>query len=128
MLINTLLKSRSVIYLLTALSVHITYSNSMFALDEAKTSETDAVETGSKEETSAVKHPANRLAKESTPLPLNATGLVHEAYLRLVGTSSTEQQWDGRSHFFAAAAEAMRRILVDAARRRRSQKHGGDIT
>ena len=71
---------------------------------------------------------ANRLAKESAPLSLNATGLVHEAYLRLVGTSSTEQQWDGRSHFFAAAAEAMRRILVDAARRRQSQKHGGDIT
>ena len=72
---------------------------------------------------------ANRLAKESAPLSLNATGLVHEAYLRLVGTaSSAEQQWDGRSHFFAAAAEAMRRILVDAARRRQSQKHGGDIT
>jgi len=70
---------------------------------------------------------ANRLAKESAPLSLNATGLVHEAYLRLVGTLAERKQWDGRSHFFAAAAEAMRRILVDAARRRQSQKHGGDV-
>jgi uncharacterized protein YyaL (SSP411 family) len=67
MLINTLLKSRSVIFVLTALSVHIAHSNSVCAFDEAKASETDAVETESKEETAAVKHPANRLAKESSP-------------------------------------------------------------
>jgi RNA polymerase sigma factor (TIGR02999 family) len=52
--------------------------------------------------------------------------LVHEAYLRLVGTSD-QARWDGRGHFFAAAAEAMRRILVDTARRKQSQKHGGGI-
>jgi RNA polymerase sigma factor (TIGR02999 family) len=69
----------------------------------------------------------HRLANESAPLSMNATGLVHEAYLRLVGTSTEQKQWDGRSHFFGAAAEAMRRILVEAARRRQSQKHGGDV-
>ena len=67
MLINTLLKSRSVIFLLTALSVHLAHSNSVCAIDEAKNSETDAVETESKDETAAVKHPSNRLAKESSP-------------------------------------------------------------
>ena len=67
MLINTLLKSRSVIFLLTGLSVHLAHSNSACAVDEAKKSETDVVETESKDETSAVKHPANRLAKESSP-------------------------------------------------------------
>jgi RNA polymerase sigma factor (TIGR02999 family) len=56
---------------------------------------------------------------------LQATALVHEAYIRLVGNA--EIKWDGRSHFFAAAAEAMRRILVDHARRRHSVKHGGDF-
>src|SRR5262249_2147508 len=55
---------------------------------------------------------------------LDATALVHEAYLRLVGPG--EQLWDSRGHFFAAAAEAMRRILVESARRKRSHKHGGD--
>jgi RNA polymerase sigma factor (TIGR02999 family) len=52
--------------------------------------------------------------------------LVHEAYLRLVGSSQPDG-WDGRGHFFAAAAEAMRRILVDQARRKRTTKHGGDL-
>src|SRR5262249_14300798 len=56
---------------------------------------------------------------------LDATALVHEAYLRLVGTQSASAGWDSRSHFFAAAAEAMRRILVEAARRKRRIKHGG---
>jgi RNA polymerase sigma factor (TIGR02999 family) len=51
--------------------------------------------------------------------------LVHEAYLRLIG-SDPAQPWNGRNHFFAAAAEAMRRILVDAARRKASAKHGGN--
>jgi RNA polymerase sigma factor (TIGR02999 family) len=64
---------------------------------------------------------AARLASERPDHTLNATALVHEAYLRLVG----DQHFHGRGHFFAAAAEAMRRILVDNARRRVSDKHGG---
>ncbi len=56
---------------------------------------------------------------------MDATGLVHEAYLRLVGVESP-QKWDGRGHFFAAAAEAMRRILVEQARRKKCIKHGGE--
>ena len=67
MLINTLLKSQSVVFLLTGLSVHIAYTNNLCAVDEAKKPETDAVETESKDETAVVKHPANRLAKESSP-------------------------------------------------------------
>jgi RNA polymerase sigma factor (TIGR02999 family) len=65
-----------------------------------------------------------RLAKEMPGQTLSATALVHEAWLRLVG-SDRDNAWDGRAHFFAAAAEAMRRILVDNARRKRSGKHGG---
>lgn len=64
---------------------------------------------------------AARMAGESPGHTLDATALVHEAYLRLIG----DQQFDGRGHFFAAAAEAMRRILVDAARRKNREKHGG---
>src|SRR5450755_4037443 len=67
---------------------------------------------------------AQRLAQEKPGHTLQATALVHEAYLRLVGT--LDPGWDGRGHFFAAAAEAMRRILVDAARRRKAERHGGD--
>ncbi len=67
---------------------------------------------------------AQRLAKEVPGQTLQATALVHEAYLRLVG-DDPERPWDGRGHFFAAAAEAMRRILVDQARRRHRQKRGG---
>src|SRR5690349_23070711 len=67
---------------------------------------------------------AARLAQEKPGQTLQATALVHEAYLRLVGPESG-QQWDGRGHFFAAAAEAMRRILIDSARRKQSGKHGG---
>src|SRR5436309_10857863 len=70
---------------------------------------------------------AARLAAEPSGQTLQATALVHEAYLRLVQTPATDR-WDGRGHFFAAAAEAMRRILVDAARRKRREKHGGDRT
>jgi RNA polymerase sigma factor (TIGR02999 family) len=65
-------------------------------------------------------------AKMSQELPshtLQATALVHEAYLRLVG--NREQSWANRAHFFAAAAEAMRRILIDHARRRKALRHGG---
>jgi RNA polymerase sigma factor (TIGR02999 family) len=64
---------------------------------------------------------AVRMAQEKPGHTLNATALVHEAYLRLVG----DQQFDGRGHFFAAAAEAMRRILVGQARRRHAAKRGG---
>src|SRR3954471_7839891 len=64
---------------------------------------------------------AARLAAEKPGQTLDATALVHEAYLRLVG----EQRFDGRGHFFAAAAEAIRRILVEQARRRQAAKRGG---
>lgn len=64
---------------------------------------------------------AAKLSQEKPGQTLNATALVHEAYLRLLGG----QQFEGRGHFFAAAAEAIRRILVEQARRRRAVKHGG---
>jgi RNA polymerase sigma factor (TIGR02999 family) len=66
---------------------------------------------------------AAKMAQEKPGQTLQATALVHEAYLRLVG--STDPQWDSRGHFFAAAAEAMRRILVENYRRKTGQKHGG---
>jgi RNA polymerase sigma factor (TIGR02999 family) len=66
------------------------------------------------------------MAQEAPGQTLQATALVHEAYLRLVGNDA-KQSWDNRGHFFAAAAEAMRRILVENARRRQSQKHGGQL-
>lgn len=68
---------------------------------------------------------ASRLANEQPGQTLQATALVHEAYLRLVG-SDPGKPWDGRGHFFAAAAEAMRRILIDRARQRDRLKHGGE--
>ncbi len=68
---------------------------------------------------------AQKLAQEKPGLTLQATALVHEAYLRLLD-SERGQDWNGRGHFFAAAAEAMRRILVNNARRKRRPKHGGD--
>jgi len=68
---------------------------------------------------------AQRLAQEKPGQTLQATALVHDAYLRLVDAGEP-RLWQGRGHFFAAAAEAMRRILVDAARRKRRPKHGGD--
>src|ERR671913_92353 len=67
---------------------------------------------------------AQKLAQEKPGQTLDATALVHEAYLRLVG-DRPGQAWNGRGHFFAAAAEAMRRILVDNARRKKCPKHGG---
>ena len=69
---------------------------------------------------------ARRLARERPGQTLQATALVHEAYLRLVG-DRPEGAWDSRGHFFAAAAEAMRRILVENARRKRRLKHGGGL-
>jgi len=65
-----------------------------------------------------------RLAREKPGQTLQATALVHEAYLRLVGAES--QTWKGRTHFFAAAAEAMRRILIESARRKHRLKRGGN--
>ncbi len=67
---------------------------------------------------------AAKLANEKPGQTLQATALVHEAYLRLVG-GQPEQPWDNRGHFFAAAAEALRRILVEQARRKKSQRQGG---
>jgi RNA polymerase sigma factor (TIGR02999 family) len=67
---------------------------------------------------------AQKMAEEKPGQTLQATALVHEAYLRLVG--GAEQPWKSRGHFLCAAAEAMRRILIDQARRKRSVKHGGD--
>src|SRR6516164_4700216 len=67
---------------------------------------------------------AQKLAQETPGQTLQATALVHEAYLRLVDVKDP-QRWDGRGHFFAAAAEAMRRILIDNARRKQADKHGG---
>src|SRR5262245_52239945 len=67
---------------------------------------------------------AERLAQERPGQALQATALVHEAYLRLVGPAD-DARWDGRRHFFAAAAEAMRRILIDRARHKQAGKAGG---
>jgi RNA polymerase sigma factor (TIGR02999 family) len=65
---------------------------------------------------------AHRMANESAGQTLQPTALVHEAWLRLVGNEN--QKWDGRAHFFAAAAEAMRRILIERARRKYREKRG----
>src|SRR5215467_9426951 len=69
---------------------------------------------------------AQRLAQETPGQTLDATALVHEAYLRLVDVEEA-QRWHGRGHFFAAAAEAMRRILIDQARQKQSQRRGGGL-
>ncbi|HWX22191.1 MAG TPA: ECF-type sigma factor [Candidatus Binatia bacterium] len=66
---------------------------------------------------------AHKMANEVPGQTLQPTALVHEAWLRLVGNQNVK--WDGRAHFFAAAAEAMRRILIDRARRKRAARHGG---
>lgn len=73
---------------------------------------------------------AARLARESGPITLQPTALVHEAYLRLVsdGDDQAANKWAGRRHFFGAASEAMRRIVVENARRRLSLKRGGHLT
>jgi RNA polymerase sigma factor (TIGR02999 family) len=72
---------------------------------------------------------AAKLAQEKPGQTLEATALVHEAYVRLVGApcEGAVQEWEGRAHFFAVAAEAMRRILVENARRKSRQKHGGGL-
>ncbi|MBC8471235.1 MAG: sigma-70 family RNA polymerase sigma factor [Planctomycetes bacterium] len=66
-----------------------------------------------------------KMSQEPLGQTLQATALVHEAYLRLIGTE--DQSWDNRGHFFKAAAEAMRRILIENARRKRTHKRGGDM-
>jgi RNA polymerase sigma factor (TIGR02999 family) len=66
---------------------------------------------------------AHRMAQELPGQTLQPTALVHEAWLRLIGTEDIK--WNGRAHFFGAAAEAMRRILIESARRKRAQRHGG---
>ncbi len=68
---------------------------------------------------------AVKMAGENPDHTLQATALVNEAYMRLVGEDQ-KSTWDNRGHFFAAAAEAMRRILIDLARRKQSRRHGGD--
>jgi RNA polymerase sigma factor (TIGR02999 family) len=70
---------------------------------------------------------AQKLAREKPGQTLDATGLVHEAYLRLVGDEEARRPFKDRGHFFAAAAAAMRRILIDRARRKLAQKHGGTL-
>lgn len=70
---------------------------------------------------------AQKMAQENPGQTLQATGLVHEAYIRLVGSTENAQHWGSRGHFFAAAAEAMRRILVEAARRKQKVKQGGEF-
>lgn len=69
---------------------------------------------------------AVRMAAEASDHTLQPTALVHEVYLRLVG-SEDGVQWETRGHFFGAAAEAMRRILIDSARRKKAEKHGGKL-
>ncbi|MFO0958883.1 MAG: ECF-type sigma factor [Isosphaeraceae bacterium] len=69
---------------------------------------------------------AARMAAEAPGHTLQPTALVHEAYLRLIGRGD-DRRWDGHGHFFAAAAEAMRRILIESARRRRGPERGGDV-
>jgi RNA polymerase sigma factor (TIGR02999 family) len=70
---------------------------------------------------------AAQMRQERPGHTLQPTALVHEAYLRLIGTADAGTKWQNRAHFFAAAAEAMRRILVDSARRKQRQKHGGQF-
>jgi RNA polymerase sigma factor (TIGR02999 family) len=68
---------------------------------------------------------ARKLAQEKPGQTLQATALVHEAYVRLVGSGPSPAGWSGRNHFLAAAAEAMRRILIEGARRKKAEKRGG---
>ena len=70
---------------------------------------------------------AAKLGREAPGQTLDATALVHEAYLRLVGASGVGEGWSSRGHFFAAAAEAMRRILVERARLKKRLRHGGNL-
>jgi RNA polymerase sigma factor (TIGR02999 family) len=68
---------------------------------------------------------AYKLAQESPGQTLQPTALVHEAFMRLIGDSGSDKAWNHKGHFFAAAAEAMRRILIESARRKGRQRHGG---
>jgi RNA polymerase sigma factor (TIGR02999 family) len=68
-----------------------------------------------------------RMRNETPGQTLQATALVHEAWIRLLGPDGNEQCWGNRAHFFAASAEAMRRILIDRARKKKREKHGGKL-
>ena len=70
---------------------------------------------------------AHKMADEQPGQTLQPTALVHEAWLQLLGPGGEQRSWNTRGHFFSAAAEAMRRILIDRARRNRSEKHGGGL-
>jgi RNA polymerase sigma factor (TIGR02999 family) len=70
---------------------------------------------------------ARKLSRENPGQTLQATALVHEAWLRLASPAQPEQLWNGRRHFFNAAAEVMRRILIDRARRKHNERHGGNL-
>jgi RNA polymerase sigma factor (TIGR02999 family) len=70
---------------------------------------------------------AHKLSHEAPGQTLQATALVHEAWLRLAGPAQKNPSWNGRRHFFNAAAEAMRRILIDRARRKKNERHGGSF-
>lgn len=70
---------------------------------------------------------ANKMASQRAGHTLQPTALVHEAYLRLLGPDGEEVQWNSRGHFFVAAAEAMRRILIESIRRKQARKRGGDL-
>jgi RNA polymerase sigma factor (TIGR02999 family) len=69
---------------------------------------------------------AHKMASEKAGMTLQPTALVHEAFIRLIG-GEDQPKWQGRAHFFGAAAEAMRRILIEAARRRKAEKRGGSL-
>lgn len=72
------------------------------------------------------RHAASRMSRESSAQTLQPTALVHEAWLRMIGHGRTSPTWQNRAHFFGAAAEAMRRILIENARRKARLKRGGD--
>jgi RNA polymerase sigma factor (TIGR02999 family) len=69
---------------------------------------------------------AKKMANEAPGQTIGATALVHEAYLRVAGSGDQEAKWDNRGHFYVAAATAMRRILIDRARRKKAIRHGGE--
>lgn len=94
------------------------------ALERGETSSTDKLLPLVYEELRRLAR--QHMAKENPGHTLQATALVHEAYVRLVG-SGDGQHWEGRGHFFAAAAESMRRILIDNARKKQAKKRGGEM-
>ena len=115
-----------------ATSGSATSSSSMCCATRAEKSETESAQSGDSKAAEELlpllyselrQIAASKMASEAAGHTLQPTALVHEAWLRLAGNQ--EREWDGRPHFFAAAAEAMRRILIDRARRKRTRRHGG---